>query len=423
MSTVLQVKNRKLLQLDRNEKVPPDHISNTHAAMLVEQSGNFFQLQNSPIYSVLYDFETDKLDEYIDGKFGKVEYEPKHVHLLVNRIKEFKIPADTIKWVMKYFQMIYDEHGVEAAVYLMLNTTTKDWFVLCVPQLDCSGASVSYLLPKAPDTNITGSDARLYEACFKDKNAAALMATALKQYEDALHDGYQIAGTIHSHCNFGAFHSGVDDRDELGFDGLHITIGNVRSGFSFSCRYMIKGAEFNCELTDVIDVENVEALHDIEKIEVSQYAMDLMMPKLGSRHTSSVSVWTSKKTDSSSDKNVSFFGHGGSNVNSYDLNNDREHDDNILYMNQLQILYDIENDAIMFVRYNYYLSNKNRFPASEFIPMADVEPSKKMLKRHYEYKKKQKIAQKNHHGIFLINDARLNKLYPSGKKLEFVKKV
>jgi hypothetical protein len=36
-----------------------------------------------------------------------------------------------------------------------------------------------------------------------------------------------IVGTIHSHCNFDAFHSGTDTHDADGHDGLHITIGDV----------------------------------------------------------------------------------------------------------------------------------------------------------------------------------------------------
>lgn len=35
----------------------------------------------------------------------------------------------------------------------------------------------------------------------------------------------QIVGTIHSHCNFGAFHSSTDTHDADGHDGLHITLG------------------------------------------------------------------------------------------------------------------------------------------------------------------------------------------------------
>lgn len=41
------------------------------------------------------------------------------------------------------------------------------------------------------------------------------------------HYNGQNVGTIHSHCNFGAFHSGTDQHDADGHDGLHITIGDV----------------------------------------------------------------------------------------------------------------------------------------------------------------------------------------------------
>jgi hypothetical protein len=42
-----------------------------------------------------------------------------------------------------------------------------------------------------------------------------------------------MVGTIHSHCNFSAFHSGTDTHDEETFDGIHITLGHVdRKEFS-----------------------------------------------------------------------------------------------------------------------------------------------------------------------------------------------
>jgi hypothetical protein len=42
-----------------------------------------------------------------------------------------------------------------------------------------------------------------------------------------------MVGTIHSHCDFSAFHSGTDTFDESTFDGIHITLGHVnRDQFS-----------------------------------------------------------------------------------------------------------------------------------------------------------------------------------------------
>jgi len=38
----------------------------------------------------------------------------------------------------------------------------------------------------------------------------------------------RLAGTIHSHCNMGAFFSGTDDKDTAaGFDGLHLVLGRI----------------------------------------------------------------------------------------------------------------------------------------------------------------------------------------------------
>jgi hypothetical protein len=39
--------------------------------------------------------------------------------------------------------------------------------------------------------------------------------------------GWTAAGTIHSHCDFSAFHSGTDQHDMEGMPGLHITLGHV----------------------------------------------------------------------------------------------------------------------------------------------------------------------------------------------------
>ena len=43
--------------------------------------------------------------------------------------------------------------------------------------------------------------------------------------------GYVMVGSVHSHGGMSAFHSGVDDKDEESFDGLHITFGNMNDDF------------------------------------------------------------------------------------------------------------------------------------------------------------------------------------------------
>ncbi|NTU99147.1 hypothetical protein HGA64_04045 [Candidatus Falkowbacteria bacterium] len=62
-------------------------------------------------------------------------------------------------------------------------------------------------------------------------------------------DGYLLVGSIHSHGSGMAHHSTgskfSDYDDEVTFDGMHITIGNINSRvFSVSCSIMVNGKRF-----------------------------------------------------------------------------------------------------------------------------------------------------------------------------------
>lgn len=51
-----------------------------------------------------------------------------------------------------------------------------------------------------------------------------------------------LVGTIHSHCDFAAFHSGTDVHDEEDFDGLHVTFGhNNEDVFTISACIVVNG--------------------------------------------------------------------------------------------------------------------------------------------------------------------------------------
>lgn len=109
-----------------------------------------------------------------------------------------KIPSVVVAKALLFFRRVFDQLHSEAAVLIHYQKETKTFELTC-PEQEVTGGSVRY---KASD--------RL--------------------------DGFQLVGTIHSHCDFGAFHSGVDIGDEVNFDGIHITIGNVdRPYFTISC--------------------------------------------------------------------------------------------------------------------------------------------------------------------------------------------
>jgi hypothetical protein len=100
-----------------------------------------------------------------------------------------KIPADKTATTVTFFRRVYATHKSESMVLILYDPKTK-LFILLPPTQEVSSAAIDY------DRQLTV-------------------------------DGYLKVGTIHSHANFSAFHSGVDIADEKHFDGLHITIGNV----------------------------------------------------------------------------------------------------------------------------------------------------------------------------------------------------
>jgi len=61
-------------------------------------------------------------------------------------------------------------------------------------------------------------------------------------------------GTIHSHCDFSAFHSGTDQADESTFDGIHITLGHVnRNDFSIVASLAFSDNRFPKAIADVCE--------------------------------------------------------------------------------------------------------------------------------------------------------------------------
>src|ERR1039458_9597773 len=103
-------------------------------------------------------------------------------------LRSEKIPYALIRKVGKFFTEVYKLHKSEAVGYLYYSPT------------------LGWLFWPPEQTTTTAH---------------------CKYGEPAAIDGYQVAGTIHSHGSMSAFHSGTDKDDEANFDGIHITIGKV----------------------------------------------------------------------------------------------------------------------------------------------------------------------------------------------------
>ena len=189
-------------------KPPPDQ----HAAFpadnlcfLAGANGLFKQVRND-FYSVRV-----KSDEVA----GLAELEEEAT------LKVPPLPLELFRRVEAFFAAVFEKFKSEAVVLLVCNPALREWRVV-VPRQLVRGLRVSYdldTLPPAPD-------------------------------------GFELFGTIHSHADIGAFHSGTDDHDEIHFDGLHITIGNLdKPSRSYACRWMLAGRAFTTSLVDVVKSE------------------------------------------------------------------------------------------------------------------------------------------------------------------------
>lgn len=135
-------------------------------------------------------------------------------------IKLPKIPFSLAYMVKQFFEEVWREHKSEAAV--LLHYSYADGYYISAPKQKVSGASVKY-----------------------DRD---------DRFSDSKGNQYICVGTIHSHCDFSAFHSGVDTADEADFDGIHLTFGHVNQDkFSIASSIALSNNRFKIDPKDHIE--------------------------------------------------------------------------------------------------------------------------------------------------------------------------
>ena len=129
-----------------------------------------------------------------------------------------KLPTKLVGNILGFFRDIYDEYKSEAVVLLYFNEKTGE-FKVHAPMQVVSGGAADY----KPE-NIEGPA------------------------------GFLLYGTIHSHANMGAFHSGTDIRDEENFDGLHITFGRMATEkFDIEASIAVNGHRVSVDPRDYLE--------------------------------------------------------------------------------------------------------------------------------------------------------------------------
>ena len=139
-----------------------------------------------------------------------------------------KIPGGQFARVIAFFREVYKEYYGEAIVLLFYDEERR----------------VYKIVP--PHQKVTAA------ACDYNKGITI--------------EGMQMIGTIHSHASMSAFHSGTDDKDEEHFDGLHITIGNMRdedvsitaSIVANGHRFVVQPEDYVERLVKTVDIDEVE---------------------------------------------------------------------------------------------------------------------------------------------------------------------
>jgi rubrerythrin len=144
------------------------------------------------------------------------------------RMRISKIPGPKFAKVIEFFRAVYQEHYAEAIVLLFYDEEKK----------------IHTIFP--PQQKVSGG------ACDYDRGISI--------------EGLTMIGTIHSHGGMSAFHSGIDDKDEETFDGLHITIGNMRDAeVSISASIVANGYRVMIDPCDY--VEQLSLTRDIDEQE------------------------------------------------------------------------------------------------------------------------------------------------------------
>lgn len=138
-----------------------------------------------------------------------------------------KIDGLTIAKAFGFFREVFTKHRSESYVTLIFNKEHQKYDVWC-PSQTVSYSSVNYDRSDMPSE-----------------------------------PGWIAIGTIHSHCDFSAFHSGTDTSDESSFDGIHITLGNVnRDEFSMVSSVVFSDNRKQYNPMDLID--GVKLSHSAE---------------------------------------------------------------------------------------------------------------------------------------------------------------
>lgn len=175
-------------------------------------------------------------------------------------LKVPKIPSLILAKSHQFFNAVFHKFHGEAELMILFNTKTNVYDLWC------------------PDQRVTHGGVH-YD--LSDK--------AAKKGLDNI-----FIGTIHSHCDFDAFHSGTDVADEVSHDGIHITLGHVNTKTpSVAVSLVVNGIRWTQDITQVADNVSVNKTdrYDFVLNEHDQKELTLNIDKINNEWLPKVSSW------------------------------------------------------------------------------------------------------------------------------------
>lgn len=199
-------------------------------------------------------------------------------------VKLPKIPEKIVWQIKHFFKIVVEYLNSESAILLYYNPYNKNYKVY-VPEQIVSHGSVSY---------------------------KRIATTHIEDMEN-----YLCVGTIHSHCDFDAFHSHIDVQDEANFDGLHITFGNNdKEEFTITSSIVVNS--FRSEIDPIVILEGISQKDEsfyLNKIDEKDLMQDvnLWLSKVSSKNGKKIlenSFYVRWSKDMKSPELKSSFGEG-----------------------------------------------------------------------------------------------------------------
>lgn len=235
-----------------------------------ENKGNTYGVtaKGQVVKNIKFGAEGSEIDSWVPIKDSN-ELESAIAEPYIDLSSHPKIPYEIFNEVRMFFTAVYSRFKSEAFVYLSYCPEEKKYTIVVPPNQTASAAHVTFegYMPRYCKDCQIGSE-------FVDQTTCD--ACGSENMGDT-----HIYGTMHSHGNMGAFHSSVDDENELDMTGFHITLGKVENllGCEVAHSYVVaqkgtgttdakgKGTRYkeNLDITDLIEFPFLSGASNIRR--------------------------------------------------------------------------------------------------------------------------------------------------------------